>query len=163
MSDRRVSRANYDDVPTSALLRAASRTYNDAVLGALAQSGCDDLPRRGGYILTAMHWSGASLDSVIEWMGVTKQAVGQSVDALVLRGYLERSPDPSDGRRVNLMLTDRGKEAGRIARSAIQRVDRELRERVGAETLAQTRTALAALLEIDRAARTAGHSEPDES
>jgi DNA-binding MarR family transcriptional regulator len=150
MTARRKDTDSYDDVPLSALLQAARNTYTHAVHAAQSQIGCDDLPATGGYIVSAMHWSGASLESVIQWMGVTKQAVSQAVDVLVVRGYLERSRDPSDGRRVNLTLTRRGKEAGKAARSAIERVDRELRSRVGAQQVAHARAALVTLLEMDR-------------
>jgi len=140
----------YDDVPLSALLVTARRTYSHAVRTAQSRIGCDDLPSTGGYIISAMHWSGASLESVIGWMGVTKQAVSQAVDTLVARGYLERSRDPSDRRRVNLTLTTRGREAGKAARFAIEGVDRVLRKRVGDRKVAQARATLVALLEIDR-------------
>jgi len=146
-------RDTYDDVPFSALLQAARGTYSRAVDAAQTRIGCDDLPPTGGYIISAMHWSGASLESVIRWMGVTKQAVSQAVDMLVIRGYLERSHDPSDRRKVNLTLTERGRTAGKAARSAIERVDRELRDRVGPRKVANARSTLATLLEMDRRAR----------
>lgn len=144
---------SYDDVPLSALLQAARGTYARAVEAAQSQIGCDDLPATGGFIVSAMHWSGASLESVIRWMGVTKQAVSQAVDSLVVRGYLERSHDTTDRRKVNLTLTQRGKDAAKAARSAIERIDRELLRRVGARKVAHTRTALVTLLELDREAR----------
>ena len=152
MTRSRSDTENYDDVPLSALLQAARGAYSHAVDVAHSRIGCDDLPPTGTYIISAMHWSGASLESVIRWMGVTKQAVSQSVDTLVLRGYLERSHDPSDRRKVNLTLTERGREAGKAARSAIERVDRELRDRVGAKKVADARETLVALLEMDRVA-----------
>jgi DNA-binding MarR family transcriptional regulator len=145
---------NYDDVPLSALLQAARITYSHAIDKAHARVGCDDLPTTGGYILSAMHWSGASLEAVIRWMGVTKQAVSQAVDTLVVRGYLERSHDPSDRRRLNLSLTERGKEAAKAARSAIEQVDRELQNRVGTRKVADARATLVTLLEMDRKRRT---------
>ena len=150
MTERPPRPESYDDVPLSALLQVARSTYSHAVDAAQARIGCDDLPATGAYIISAMHWSGASLESVIRWMGVTKQAVGQAVDTLVTRGYLERSHDHSDRRRVNLTLTERGRKAGVAARSAIERVDAELRVRVGTRKVADTRATLVALLEIDR-------------
>jgi len=147
---------HYDDVPLSALLRVARGTYARAVQKALAQNGLDNLPANGSAIITAMHWSGASLESVIHWMGVTKQAVSQAVDTLVVRGYLERSSDRSDRRRVNLTLTDQGRAAGKSAQSAIERVDRELRRRVGARAVGHARAVLVALLEMDSDGRGRG-------
>jgi len=153
MTRSAATRESYDDVPLSALIQAARSTYSRAVDAGLARVGCDDLPATGSYIISAMHWSGASLEAVIRWMGVTKQAVSQAVDALVLRGYLERSRDSSDRRRVNLTLTERGRVAGKAARSAIEQVDRELLRRVGAREVANARSTLVALLGIARPVR----------
>lgn len=151
---------NYDDVPLSALLRAALTTYAGAIDRAQAAIGCDDLPRTGNFIISAMNWSDASLEAVIRWMGVSKQAVGQAVDTLVVRGYLKRSHDTKDRRRVNLCLTERGRAAGAAARAAIERVDQELRKRVGSPRVAEARATLAGLIELGRHHRLA-HPTPE--
>jgi len=143
----------FDDVPLSALLQAARATYSHAVRDAQIRVGCGDLPGTGRYIVSAMHWSGASLESVIRWMGVSKQAVGQAVDLLVVRGYLERSRDTLDRRRVNLTLTARGQKAGKAARSAIEGVDRALQDCVGPRHIAHARATLVALLEMEHTTR----------
>jgi len=156
MTPRTPNSESYDDVPLSALLQTARSTYSQAVRAAQSRIGCDDLPVTGSSIIGAMHWSGASLDSVIRWMGVTKQAVSQAVDMLVARGYLERSRDTSDRRRVNLTLTERGRAAGKAARSAIERIDRELQGRVGSQQVAHARATLVTLLEMGRKNRGPG-------
>ncbi|MGC2289000.1 MAG: MarR family transcriptional regulator [Thermoplasmata archaeon] len=156
MKTPRGDRDPYDDVPLPALLYATRGTYTDAVRRAQAKIECDDVPTSGEFILNAMEWSGASLDAVVRFMGVTKQAVSQSVEMLVERGYLERGHDPSDRRRVVLSLTDRGHAAGKAGRTAIEQVDRELRARVGSECIAHARATLVALLEIKRKARERG-------
>jgi DNA-binding MarR family transcriptional regulator len=148
MKAQRRIQETYEEVPLSALLYATRGTYTEAVRQAQAKVGCGDVPASGEFIISAMEWSGVSIESVVRWMGVTKQAVGQAVEMLVDRGYLERSHDPSDRRRVNLSLTERGHIAGRAARTAIEQVDRELRARVGPEGIAHARTTLIALREI---------------
>ncbi len=150
MTTRSVSRPNDEGVPLPALLLATRGTYTNAIRQAQARAGCQDVPASGEFILSAMEWSDASIESVVRWLGVTKQAVSQAVDALVVRGYLDRLQDPSDRRRVKLALTDRGHTAGRAARTAIRQVDHELEARVGAEALAHARATLRALLEIKR-------------
>ena len=129
----------YDDVPLPALLYATRGTYTEAIRRAQAKIGCDDVPASGEFILNAMEWTGASLDAVVRFMGVTKQAVSQSVEMLVDRGYLERGRDPSDRRRVTLSLTARGHAAGVAGRAAIGQVDQQLRARVGPESIARAR------------------------
>ena len=142
----------YENVPLSALLYATRGTYTAAVRRAQAKLGYPDVPASGEFILNAMEWSGASLESIVRFMGVSKQAASQFVDLLVDRGYLERGRDPSDRRRVTLSLTDRGHAAGRAGAAAIRAVDRELRARVGAQGIAFARATLVALLSIKRRA-----------
>jgi DNA-binding MarR family transcriptional regulator len=150
MATARGDQSGYENVPLSALLYATRGTYTAAVRRAQAKLGHPDVPASGEFILNAMEWSGASLESIIQFMGVSKQAVSQSVEMLVERGYLERSRDPSDRRRVTLSLTDRGHAAGRAGRAAVEKVDRELQARVGRRALVHARSVLAALLEIKR-------------
>jgi len=80
---------------------------------------------------------------------VSKQAAGQLVDILVLRGYLERTVDSGDRRRLTLSLTDRGMAAHLATREAVKAVDARLAARVPAEFISHGRAMLAALAWID--------------
>jgi DNA-binding MarR family transcriptional regulator len=137
----------FDEVPFPALLRAARRAYGAAIRAALADAGCDDMPRNGSYVIGAIARTGASLSQIIKGLGVSKQAAGQLVDTLVTRGYLDRSPDPDDRRRLTVTLTERGHAAATVIRSVIERVDADLAGLVGVEHVAHTRATLAALIE----------------
>ena len=86
---------------------------------------------------------------MIRELGVSKQAAGQLVDTLVVRGYLDRSADPEDRRRMTVSLTERGQLAAAAGRSAVERVDAQLTERVGEEYVAHTRATLAALIDLE--------------
>jgi len=137
----------YDDWPTPALLRLARDTYRSAIRRALVDAGCDDMPRDGAYLVGGMARTGAPLRELIERMGVSKQAGGQLVDTLVTRGYLDRSVDAEDRRRLTITLTKRGQSAADVVRSTVDEVDAQLVERVGAQSFAATRTTLASLIE----------------
>jgi len=130
-----------------ALLRAARQTYGSAVRAALADAGCDDMPRDGSYVIAAISRTGAPLSRVISGLGVSKQAAGQLVDTLVTRGYLDRDTDPDDRRRLTISLTERGQAAAAVIRAAVGQVDADLIRRVGPERVAHARAALAALIE----------------
>ncbi len=52
---------SYDDVVFSAFMGAAQRTYGSAIGQALADEGCDDMPRRGSFVLGAISRHGAPL------------------------------------------------------------------------------------------------------
>ncbi len=129
-----------------ALLRAARNAYGSAIRDELSQTGYDDVPRNGIFVIGAIARTGAPLSEVIQQLGVSKQAAGQLVDTLVIRGYLDRSIDPGDRRRLRITLTERGEAAASVIRVAVQRVDGELVARVGADNVAHTRATLAALV-----------------
>jgi DNA-binding MarR family transcriptional regulator len=131
-----------------ALLRAARRTYASAVRDALSAAGYDDVPRNGSYVLGAMARSEVALSRIIADLGVSKQAAGQLVDTLVARGYLHRSVDPEDRRRLTLGLTERGRDAATVIRTAVAGVDSELAGRVGEDRLDELRGVLAALADL---------------
>jgi DNA-binding MarR family transcriptional regulator len=137
----------FDDVAFPVLLRAARTAYGSAIRQALTDVGCDDMPRNGSFVIGAIARTGAPLSEIITGLGVSKQAAGQLVDALVTRGYLDRSPDPEDRRRLTITLTERGRAAAAVIRSVIQRVDTGLAAQVGADYVAHTRATLAALIE----------------
>jgi DNA-binding MarR family transcriptional regulator len=136
----------YETVSLPALLRHARTTYGTAMRRAQIGVGCEDIPRNGSYVLGAIARGGSPLSGIIEGLGVSKQAAGQLVDTLVVRGYLDRAPDPDDRRRMTVSLTDRGRAAAEAGRQAVDRIDEQLAARVGPESVAHTRATLAALI-----------------
>jgi DNA-binding MarR family transcriptional regulator len=131
-----------------ALLRAARQSYGTAIRQSLSEGGFDDMPRNGSYVISGTARTGAPLSDIIRGLGVSKQAAGQLVDTLVLRGYLERSVDPEDRRRLTISLTARGQGAAKAIRSAVNQVDADLLSRVGADFVAHTRATLRALIDV---------------
>ena len=146
----------YDDIALGhpvvmpALLRWARDTYGEAMRKALAEAGCDDIPPNGMFVIggLAMGSGNAPLGSLVGQLKVSKQAAGQLVDTLVLRGYLKREADEEDRRRFSVKLTERGWHAAAVQREAREKIDAELTARVGAEAVANARKTLGALIEI---------------
>jgi DNA-binding MarR family transcriptional regulator len=135
------------DVPLPALLRGALRTYGEAVRRAVADAGFDDLPKNGPYVIGAIAHAQLPLSRIIVQLGLSKQAAGQLVDTLVLRGYLDREADTADRRRLTISLTSRGAQAAAVARGAIERVDADVAARTGAKDVEVMRRTLAAVTE----------------
>jgi DNA-binding MarR family transcriptional regulator len=75
------------------------------------------------------------------------------VDTLVMRGYLDRAVDPDDRRRLTVTLTERGAAAAAVSRQAIERLEADLEQRVGATYLKHTRRTLGALIHAHAAAQ----------
>jgi DNA-binding MarR family transcriptional regulator len=49
---------------------------------------------------------------------ISAQSMGATLSTLAARGLLERQPDPSDGRRVTVSISDAGREVLRNRRNA---------------------------------------------
>jgi DNA-binding MarR family transcriptional regulator len=139
---------DHDYVSIPALLRAARGSYGDAIRARLAEAGFDDMPRNGSFVLGGMANRGGSASDLIRELGVSKQAASQLIDALVLRGYLDRTVNPDDRRRLTLDVTERGRAAAAAVRTAIEDVDAELATRITPEQQAGLLAALTALAAI---------------
>ena len=69
--------------------------------------------------------------------GMSKQAMGYLVDYLFQHGYLERVPDPTDGRAQVVRRTARGWEVNRTARQVVEQVQAEWTHELGEERMSQ--------------------------
>ena len=143
----------FEEIPLPALLRHARTTYGAAMRQALEEAGYDDIPKNGLYVIggLALGAGDVPLGQLIKDLGVSKQAAGQLVDALVLRGYLEREVDESDRRRLTVVLTKRGKHAASVQAAARAKIDAALEKRAGAENVRRLRRTLAELTAMGQA------------
>ena len=136
------------DVVLPVLLRPGRGVYGLFIRDALAEAGFSDMPTNGGYVLGLLHPDGAPLRDVISDLGVSKQNAGELVDALVVRGYVERREDPRDRRRVLLTLTERGSAASDAVFAVVEELEARLVAMVGAERMEHTKETLVALLSL---------------
>lgn len=80
---------------------------------------------------------GSRVSDLAEQARVTKQSAGFLVDQLEEAGYVERVPDPADGRARLVRLTARADPVVRIANAEVARVLAEWADHVGADRLRQ--------------------------
>jgi DNA-binding MarR family transcriptional regulator len=142
----------FEQIVIPALLRHARNTYGVAMRGALEQAGYDDLPKNGMYVIggLAKGAGGLPLGQLVKELQISKQAAGQLVDALVLRGYIDRAVDPADRRKLTVTLTERGQGAAAAQDAARRKIDAALAAKVGNDDIRGMRRTLAALVELGR-------------
>jgi DNA-binding MarR family transcriptional regulator len=144
-----MNRPSYEDVPLLQLMREARDVYRAAVLAALEDAGCDDIPRNGVLVVGGLDHAtpepgfGPQAD-VVASLGLSKQAASQLIDTLVLREYLERRNDPVDRRRMEVRLTDRGRTAANAIQTAVDAIEAELSKLISLDELLGLRAGLAA-------------------
>ncbi|MGA3216266.1 MAG: MarR family transcriptional regulator [Acidimicrobiales bacterium] len=151
---------DFDELATPTLMRAARGTYANSIRAQLLAIGVDDLPRNGAFLLAGIDSTDGPRQDLASELGVTKQAVSLLIDVLTERGYLERSPDPEDRRRIALNLTRRGQEVIEAVSRAVEAVDAQLADRVPPEYIKATRATLGALAEIKTTAVATGAGAP---
>ena len=86
--------------------------------------------------------AGTRVSVLAERAQMTKQSMAQLVAHLEQHGYVERVPDPADGRAKLVRATARGREVYAIVRELIVELDARLDERMGAAKVAQLRELL---------------------
>jgi DNA-binding MarR family transcriptional regulator len=118
---------------------------------------CEDLERRvaetpysdirisHGCVFGNIDPEGTRLTDLAERARMTKQSVGEVTSDLEQRGYVERVPDPSDGRAKIIRLTERGRAAQALGVGLIDEIEQEWAEQFGAERVAALREALEAI------------------
>jgi len=88
-------------------------------------------------------WEGSRITDIARAMDVTKNAVGQLVSELEGLGYVERVPDPADGRAKIVRYTDKGKALIADAATVAEQLNAEIEEVIGPIRLGELRTMLA--------------------
>jgi DNA-binding MarR family transcriptional regulator len=132
-------------------MRAARGAYARSIRAQLHVIGVDDMPRNGAVLLTGIHYDGGPPQSLATELGVSKQALSQLIDVLVDRGYVTRSPDTHDRRRIALGLTERGHQIVDAVQRGVDAVDDQLLQRASAEQVEAMRTGLGVLADIKSA------------
>jgi DNA-binding MarR family transcriptional regulator len=88
---------------------------------------------------------GASLSSVADHLGISRPAGSALVDRLVRSGQLERTPDPSERRRLQLRLTANGEQTVSRVQNRARQWLRESLAGLSGEELAALQRGLALL------------------
>jgi DNA-binding MarR family transcriptional regulator len=148
------------DLATPTLMRAARGTYARSIRTHLQAIGVDDLPKNGAFILSAIDAGGSPREDLPAGLGVSKQAISQVIDVLVNRGYLDRSADQSDRRRITLELTQRGHEVVAAVWLGTEAIERDLATRMSLEVVEAMRAGLMALGDIKAEATAADTGRP---
>jgi DNA-binding MarR family transcriptional regulator len=90
---------------------------------------------------------GLRLTELAQIAGVSKQAMAEAVNAMIDAGYIERVPDPTDGRARRLRLTAYGREVGQFARRVVRGVETRWEARVGPRRAPALRETLRSIAE----------------
>ena len=124
------------------------RAMENAVLSGLAVAGFDDITLAQARVFQRIAQEGSRLTELAAAAQVTKQTAGSLVDQLERAGYVERKPDPRDGRARLVTVARRGAAAIRASQEVVAEIEARWAAHLGEVRTAQLREALTALREI---------------
>lgn len=130
------------------LLFLPYRALEARVFEGLAAAGFEDLTAAQARVFQRIAPGGSRVTDLAEQAGITKQSAGFLVDQLERAGYVDRVPDPSDGRARLVRVAERGARSVQVSRGIVAQVEAEWTARVGARRMAQLRAILTDLREV---------------
>lgn len=136
------------ELPASLLMFIASRWAANRIFDALQRAGFEDLTIAQSRLMMGLDPEGTRLSVLADRAQIAKQTATALVDRLERAGYVERVPDPSDGRARLVRMAARAEAAVPLARAEEDRIEAEWRERLGPDRMEQLREALTDLRAI---------------
>ena len=114
-----------DGLPSTGLLRTAYNVLAARILASVVSgTEFDDLrPSHRNAMEQLEIEDGLRLTDLAIRAGITAQSMGELVDDLESKRYVERRPDPADRRAKRIHLTERGRENARMAKHATAEVE----------------------------------------
>jgi DNA-binding MarR family transcriptional regulator len=126
------------------LVMLAARAVADALDARLTAAGFPGMRPAYGYTLRALRAGALTPIDLAGRLAISKQAVNRVLDEMEARDLVERSTDPSDGRRRLVRLTPQGRAASDIALGVSADLEAELARAVGADRVDEARAVLVA-------------------
>src|SRR4051812_30072358 len=122
-----------NEIPLPGLLELTHDVFVRELYPRINAAGYADLRPGHGCVFGTITPEGDRLTVLAERANLTKQAVGEAVSELEQAGYVERVPDPDDGRAKIIRLTERGEAAWNLGWSILNEVRERWAERYGKE------------------------------
>ena len=130
------------------LLFVAYRALEQRAHDAVTAAGITDITPAQARIAARIGPDGTRVSDLAEQTRVTKQSAGFLVEQLEAAGYVERVPDPADGRARLVRLTGRADRVVSVANAEVEVVLAEWADHVGADRLQQLYDTLLDLRDI---------------
>jgi DNA-binding MarR family transcriptional regulator len=129
------------------LLAVPNHELQRRVQAGFAAAGLPEIRPAHNAIFQWLPAEGGRVTELAEQIGTTKQAVGYLVDYLEEHGFLERVPDPRDGRALIVRRNEKGWRVNQTARRLVEEIQAEWAERMGNEAMSQLLDLLQQLLQ----------------
>lgn len=134
-------------LPIGQLLVRMLRSFRVDLYRRAQEAGYGDIREAHLQVFGSIDWAGTRLTELAARSNMTRPAMAELVDELQQAGYLDRRPDPSDGRAKLIRPTRKGRRVLAQALRAVEDIEHGYAEAVGAERFDALVSTLQALLD----------------
>jgi DNA-binding MarR family transcriptional regulator len=128
------------------LLRLVYQHYSQEIEEALREAGFGDVRPAAANVFPFVPPEGITVSGLAELAGVRKQTMAEAVAQLERTGYVERRPNPRDGRSQLVLLTERGAAVPPVTHGVAARVEERWAELTSRDEVEALRASLIRLL-----------------
>ena len=130
------------EISSGWLMFIGFRAAEDRIIAALAEAGYADITRAQARLLAGIDLDGTRLVVLADRARIPKQTALALVNGLEAAGYVERGPDPSDGRARLIRLTARSRGVLPVAIAEEARIEADWQALLGVRRMRALRSAL---------------------
>ena len=133
-----------DPIPVNLaqLLMRAFYWVDEGLQNGLKREGWPSITRAQSMVFVNIGEGVTRPSEIAAKLGVTRQAVHQTINELVAMGHIALVPDETDRRAKKVIFTEQGMSLGLAAINTLQEVEKTLAERLGDESVKVMRAAL---------------------
>jgi DNA-binding MarR family transcriptional regulator len=136
------------ETPLIALLGGLRDAIGAELHARLREIGFAEIRPAHGCVFGNIDHEGSRLTELADRSGITKQSVGEAVGDLERLGFVERVPDPGDGRAKIIRLTPHGAEAMAAAQEIFDDIEGRLSQELGQDNFDEFRETLVRVHEL---------------
>jgi DNA-binding MarR family transcriptional regulator len=140
-----MTQVHSDRVTAAVAMAKTIKQARAALVEAILRGGSELRPAHT-QVFEHLDPEGTRLTSLADRVGMSHQAMGELVGELVTQGYLERVPDPADGRARLLRATVRGERERARAVEALGEIRARWQAELGTRSVDEVLDGLAALI-----------------
>jgi DNA-binding MarR family transcriptional regulator len=133
---------------TATLLLQAFQCLIEELVADLHKAGYREIRSAHSRVFEHLPAKGERVVRMARQAQMTQQSMTELVEYLERLGYVERLPDPQDGRAKLVRLTATGERLAAAGRASMRRIDGSWESQLGKERMREMRSALSDVLEL---------------
>lgn len=131
-----------ENQPLARIILNLFKNFEFELLNEIHKNNFNDITMSDLQIMHFIQQDGCLMADVVKRAGITKQAVGKSIQSLAKRKYLKLSDAENDKRAKKIQLTEKGKRLAENAIQIIQKIETKYIQKIGKDRFSKIKSEL---------------------